>query len=88
MYIASCYGFVILFASVQVSDDMGGNVLNVYRQLSSELSLLSASLHLLLLCPQRGDANNEWQWLSICLDGPFAVVSGKIFGDIWMLYIK
>lgn len=88
VFIASSHGFAILFASVKISVDLGGNVSNLHGRLSSELSLLSASLHFLLLCSQRGDANNEWQWLSIFLVGPFAVVPGKIFGDIWMLFFE
>lgn len=85
---ASSHGFAILFASVKISHDVGGNIWNLHRQLTSELSLFSASLHILLLCSQRGDANIEWQWLSIFLVGPFAVVSEKIFGDIWLLYFE
>lgn len=77
VFVASSHGFAILFASVKISHDLGGNILNPHRQLSSELSLLSASLHSLLRVTQRGDANNEWQWLSIFLVGPLQLYQGK-----------
>lgn len=50
VFIASSHGFSILFASVKISHDVGGNIWNLHGQLTSELSLFSASLHILLLC--------------------------------------
>lgn len=88
-FIASSHGF-ILFASLKISHDMGGNILNLHGQLSSELSLLSASLHFLLLCSQRGDEmptmnDNGCQFFWLVL---LQLYQGKVFGDIWLLYLE
>lgn len=84
--VPSSHGFAILHASVKIYYGMGGNVSNLQGQLSSELCLLSASLHFLLLCSQRGDTSNDWQMVRVNFFGWLQFYQGKSLEIMWMLY--